>query len=79
MGIDWTEKFKALRYMPINSFCKKLESLTNETDILKKELKAKFPKFSLEAWIAITKFPLNLNNKILLQCSKDKETSPSLH
>ena len=37
------EKFK-LYDMTINSFCKKIESLTNETDILKKELKAKFPE-----------------------------------
>ena len=41
MGTDWMEKFK-LYDMPKNSFSKKIESLTNETDILKKELKAKF-------------------------------------
>ena len=29
--------------MPINSFCKKMESLTNEMEILKRGLKAKFP------------------------------------
>ena len=65
--------------MQINSFSRKIESLNNEADILRKELKAKFPEVFSECLIRCCKMSLNVNyEKMLLQSSKEKETSPLL-